>query len=303
MQHMHPVAPAASRFVVFFRPPAETGRRTSRLRILPKAAMNPRSAGEQTAALNWTAWLLGLGLAAGTLALLGVVLPGPLCRLGFLGFDAAVRITRYGAFCGTLAAVLSLSGLILAVLRRHTKYVAGMLAGLALGVLSAAVPYAWLSRIAHLPAIHDVSTDTASPPAYEPDVVAARRGSANTTVYGGSKVAALQAQAYPDIRPMGFAQAWTIVYPAALRTVEELGWKLDSNDPMTGIIEATSASPWFGLRCDVVIRIRGSGTGTRLDVRSESRQGQSDAGYDAHLIRAFRTALYKQLGMHAAERH
>ncbi|MDE2234414.1 MAG: DUF1499 domain-containing protein [Gammaproteobacteria bacterium] len=265
--------------------------------------MNPRSAGEQPVSQRLTALLLMSGAASGALAILGVALPGPLCRFGLLGFDLAVRIIRYAAFCGVLAMVFSLAGLILAVLGRHARYMAGLAAGLVLGILAAGIPYAWLSNIAHLPAIHDISTDTATPPAFEAGVLAARHGSANSATYGGSEVAALQAQAYPDIRPLVLAQAWTIVYPAALRTVQALGWKLDSNDPMTGIIEATSTSRWFGISYDVVIRIRGSGTTTRLDIRSESRQGHSDAGYDAHLIRVFRTALYKQLGMHTTERH
>ena len=87
------------------------------------------------------------------------------------------------------------------------------------------------------------------------------------------------------------------VYAAALQTVEARGWKLVSNDPATGIIEATATTFWFGFKDDVVIRIVPNGTGTRLDIRSESRIGTSDVGRNAQRIRAFRAALYKRLGL------
>lgn len=247
-----------------------------------------------------TAWLC---VFTGALAFLGLILSGPLCRIGVLSFDRAIGMIRLGFYIGIIAVVISLSALAMTALVRQSRYLAAIVTGLVLGMVSVAVPYGWLSKTASLPVIHDISTDTTNPPGYRPDVLSLRKNASNATVYAGNDVARLQSQAYPDIQPLEFKRSWTIVYPAALRTVAKLGWKLDSNDPMTGIIEATATSPWFGMRYDVVIRIRESDKNTRLDVRSESRAGQTDAGYDAHLIRSFSAALYKQLGIQSGEQH
>ena len=58
-----------------------------------------------------------------------------------------------------------------------------------------------------------------------------------------------------------------------------------------GRIEATATTPWIGFKDDVVIRVVGAGTETRVDLRSKSRVGRGDAGMNAKRIRAFRDRL------------
>jgi len=82
------------------------------------------------------------------------------------------------------------------------------------------------------------------------------------------KIAAQQAMSYPNIQPSVFSLFASTVYAAALKTVQTIGWKLDSNAPVVGILEATSTSSWFGFKYDVVIRIRALGNSARLDIRS-----------------------------------
>jgi uncharacterized protein (DUF1499 family) len=53
-------------------------------------------------------------------------------------------------------------------------------------------------------------------------------------------------------------------------------------------IEATDKSFWFGRISDIVIRVRPAGTiGSRVDVRSESREGERDHGRNVARLKAF----------------
>ncbi len=246
--------------------------------------------------------MIPLVLALAVLALLAMVLPGPLYRLGAVGLGTAFRLIRYGAYGGMAAVALGvLALLVCAVTKAPVRPVALTLLTIVLGAVAWGIPYLWLKKAEAVPAIHDITTDTRNPPQFLPDVIALRTAAhaANSTVYGGPEVAALQHRAYPDIRPMIFQQPPATVFAAALSTVKHMGWTLDSAHPRMGIIEASSTTLWFGFTDDVVIRIEAQPDGTRLDIRSESRIGESDVGRNAARIRRFRAMLYHKLGLPA----
>jgi len=52
-----------------------------------------------------------------------------------------------------------------------------------------------------------------------------------------------------------------------------------------GIIEAVARTPILGFRDDVVLRIRPTVDGARIDVRSASRYGRHDLGTNAKRVR------------------
>jgi fatty-acyl-CoA synthase len=53
-------------------------------------------------------------------------------------------------------------------------------------------------------------------------------------------------------------------------------------------IEATDKSFWFGRISDIVIRVRPAGTiGSRVDLRSQSREAGVDHGRNAERLKAF----------------
>ncbi|MGH8289951.1 MAG: DUF1499 domain-containing protein [Steroidobacteraceae bacterium] len=245
----------------------------------------------------WTVPLLGMIM--GIIAILMVLLPGPFYRIGAYGLAGAFTMLKYGAYVGIAAVIISLVGLVVTLAAKRPKYLIGVIIGLVLGILAWGIPYMWLKKAESVPAIHDISTDTVIPPQFQPDVLALRAAShaRNSPAYGGPAVAAKQAAAYPDIKPMLFKLPVTKVFDATLQTAKAMGWKLDSENPATGIIEATSTTFWFGFKDDVVVRIQPQGHETRIDIRSESRIGGSDIGKNAQRIRDFRTELYKQLGM------
>ena len=244
--------------------------------------------------------MVPLMLALAVLAILAMVLPGPLYRLGAVGLGTAFRLIRYGAYGGMVAVALGVLALLLCgVVKASVRPVALALLAIVLGAVAWGVPYLWLKKAESVPAIHDITTDTRNPPQFLPDVIALRTAAhaVNSTVYGGPKVAALQHQAYPDIQPMMFKQPPATVFAAALNTVKHMGWTLDSAHPHTGIIEASSTTLWFGFTDDVVIRIEAQPDGARLDIRSESRIGESDVGRNAARIRRFRAMLDRKLGL------
>ncbi|MHB1542233.1 MAG: DUF1499 domain-containing protein [Steroidobacteraceae bacterium] len=247
-------------------------------------------------------WTLYVVLAAAVLAFLAVLLPGPLYHIRVLSLGGAFRSITYGAYGGLVTTLLGvvLLPVVWVVHRGARRFIAPALV-IVLGGIAWGVPYMWLKKGESVPPIHDITTDTRNPPQFLPDVVALRAAAhaTNSTVYGGPKVAALQKKAYPYIRPMFFKLPASKVFAAALRTVKSMGWKLDSAHPHLGIIEASSTTFWFGFTDDVVIRIESQASGSRLDIRSESRIGESDFGRNAARIMRFRAMLYRKLGLGA----
>ena len=58
-------------------------------------------------------------------------------------------------------------------------------------------------------------------------------------------------------------------------------------NPPKDASEATDTTFWFGFKDDVVVRITPAGSGSRIDVRSVSRVGNSDVGTNAKRITAY----------------
>ena len=140
-----------------------------------------------------------------------------------------------------------------------------------------------------VPAIHDITTDTFNPPQFQ--AITGLRQDAR--VYGASeqwppeKLRAAQQAAYPQVQTF----STELPVPAAVKRAEdtliEMGLALVAVDPVQGMLEATASSYWFGFKDDLVVRIQASDSGSRIDLRSVSRVGQSDLGVNAARIMAF----------------
>ena len=63
-----------------------------------------------------------------------------------------------------------------------------------------------------------------------------------------------------------------------------MGWAIVGSSAGEGRIEATDTTPFFGVKDDIVIRVRAADSGSRVDVRSLSRIGRSDMGTNARRI-------------------
>lgn len=157
--------------------------------------------------------------------------------------------------------------------------------GFFLGAILLAYPGYLAARAYKLPAIRDVTTDTAKPPRFE---VAARLRPRGSNEYQSSNVA-LQRGAYPDIMPLQVLKPPAAAYEAALAVIRKHKWVVvDARAPAgrrEGSIEAVARSLIMGFRDDVAIRVSALGTGAQIDIRSASRYGSHDFGSNASRVR------------------
>jgi uncharacterized protein (DUF1499 family) len=148
-----------------------------------------------------------------------------------------------------------------------------------------------------LPRIHDITTDTQDPPAFVATLAAREAEKGGTAVYGGPELAKQQQAGYPDIVPLKTPLAPDEAFKRALATAQGMsGWIIVKSDPAARTIEGSQRSLFMGFTDDFVIRVGADGTGSRIDMRSESRQGRSDLGANAKRIRAYMGALKPTLG-------
>jgi len=235
--------------------------------------------------------LARLSFLLALLAALIVAACGPAHRYLGIDLDLALAVYRYGFYLAAASMALALATLVpTRPGDRRRGFVAALL-GLLIGLAAAWAPAGWLLDARAAPRINDISTDTAEPPAM---VVTRqmRQGAPNPPAYPGNGVAAQQRAAYPDIVPIML----NIAPDAAFHRVDEvamsMGWDIVARAPAEGRIEAIDISDWFGMTDDIVVHIRPEGSsGTRIDIRSKSRVGESDFGENARRIRTFRDKL------------
>lgn len=214
-----------------------------------------------------------------------VAVSGPLHRYLGIDIEAVIAVFRYGFYLTIAGVALGLATVIpVRPGDRRRGFVAAFLA-IAIGVAGGWVPVTWFLQAQRLPAINDITTDTANPP---PLVVTAqlRRGAPNPPGYSTAS-AALQRAAFPDIVPVVLPVPPDEAFRRADRVAMSLDWDVVARAPAEGRLEAIATSEWFGFRDDIVVRIRAQGAGSRVDIRSKSRIGESDFGGNAERVRTF----------------
>jgi hypothetical protein len=224
----------------------------------------------------------------------------------------AIIIVRSGAL-DIVPALSTLAGaLLLAVIAILLAFGAGIFiwrdglgglreaaAAVLIGLALIAYP-AYLGYRAHqLPAIYDVTTDPIDPPQFDA-IARLRPRDANPIAYQGLYAAEQQRVVYSDIEPDDTSVAPQRVFDVAMKVITKRRWRIvDAQPPhesdtgggpdpraaKDGIIEAVARSLVLGFPEDVVVRIRPTSDGTRLDVRSASRYGRNDLGSNAARVR------------------
>jgi uncharacterized protein (DUF1499 family) len=225
-----------------------------------------------------------LALIAGIAAALLIGGAGPLYR--YAGFDLgqAFGFMTWGVYVAGGALALSVIWVILAAIGRSGEGLVAVVLAVILAVGSAQAPVRMQATAASLPFIHDVTTDTASPPAFV--AIAPMRADAPNGVDYATDPAE-QAKGYPDIKTLNSPLPPAELFEKALAAAQSLKWNVVSSSREEGRIEATDETLWWGFKDDVVIRIQAEGAGSKLDIRSMSRVGKSDIGKNAERIRAF----------------
>jgi uncharacterized protein (DUF1499 family) len=232
------------------------------------------------------AFVLSVGCAAAAAA------AGTGSRLGWWHFRTGFAILTWAAYGALLAAILGLVALIAGRSSKRTV-VLGFLT-IILGLLVAGLPWQMKQRAQQVPAIHDITTDTANPPGFVA-ILGLRHGAPNPAAYGGPSIAAQQQKAYPDLQPLILKAPPQEAFQIALETARKMEWQVVDSDELQGRIEATDTTFWFGFKDDVVVRVAPIDRGSRIDVRSVSRVGKSDVGKNASRIQDYLAKIRKAL--------
>ena len=232
--------------------------------------------------------LVVLGLAF--LALAMCLLAGPGTRQGWWEWLGGIWLLRIAAWLGIAAAIASI--VLIAALAvpkwRFQPWVP--IVSLCAALAAVAPPLILMGRAKSVPPIHDITTDLADPPSFVALAEARNRGP-NKAAYAGAAAAEQQRRAYQDIAPKVVKDAPREAMQKAIDAARSMGWEVVATDSAAGRIEAVDTTAWFGFKDDVVIRIRPEGAGSRVDVRSASRVGESDLGANAQRIRDFLSKL------------
>lgn len=292
-------------------------------------------AGKTSAPARFASVWAWLALIVGIVAIVFVAIAGPLYRHDTVTLGAAFDLLRKGFWIGIAAAAAGAVGLIATLLLRRYVAVIVALFALALGVVSFVWPYVLLRDARSVPPIHDITTNPAAPPQFtalaaerraapngleyggggtgmgkaelgalshffaspagkaSPDHAAAVKACAQ---WGPACLGAVQHAYFPDIRPLEAPNSTpSQAYAAALAMAKAMGWKIAVADAKNRHIEATATTMWFGFKDDVAINVSPSGSGSVVNIRSESRLGLSDIGTNAKRVRAYLSRLRKRL--------
>ena len=227
-----------------------------------------------------------LALISGSGALFGVL--G--AYLHIIPPMAGLMVFAAGALLGGLLTTLvSLVAVFLARGGRNPDGMRMALIGLAVGLGLILIVFAAASPGRGLPPINDITTDLDDPPAFASATVVPAYVGRNMN-YPPEFVEQVR-QAYPDLAPIQLPSPPRKSFEKALVTAERLGWTISANSPERMVFDAEHETPIFHFVDDVTVRVVADGTGSRVDVRSKSRDGQGDVGANAARIRRFRDGL------------
>ena len=211
-------------------------------------------------------------------------------RSGALDIVPALS-TLAGALVLAMVAILLAFAAGIAIWREGVGGVREAVTALLVGVALVAYPLYLGVKAYRLPAIYDVTTDPIDPPRFEA-IARLRPRDANPVTYAGLYTAEQQRAAYSDIEPDLTNSSPQEAYDAALKVITKRKWHIvDARPPQPaapreGRIEAVARTPILGFRDDVVVRVRATTDGARIDVRSASRYGRHDLGANAARVRA-----------------
>jgi uncharacterized protein (DUF1499 family) len=241
-------------------------------------------------------WSSRIALFSASLVAVGVVLHH------FTSFPTPVAINLFQvALAGAALAVLLGLVAVAQIWRRGHGGAVTAAVGIVVPFLVWAWPLTYVPALFSLPPINDVTTDIANPPRFVA-LAKQRPRDANPATYPGERFAKEQQKAYPDVRTFTVDRSVEESFELVEEVVRKLKWRVVAADPPAGgraakggTLEATDQTLVVGFTDDVVVRVEGGGTQSRIDVRSASRYGVGDLGQNATRVRRFLTELYARL--------
>lgn len=241
----------------------------------------PRRAGALSHAGSVALGIALLGCAAVLLMLFGA-------RFGLWDPLKGFQLYRtYFAPVSYIVTGLALVAVLLHLLRKERGGVFWSLVALVIGAAMLAPQVATkLDPPRRAPPIHDITTDTQTPPQFLV-LDDTRDGAQNSLIYGGPEIAEMQEQAYPDIAPILTPLSAPEAFARTQEVAQDMGWDIIATDADALRFEATARTSVFYFADDVVVVVTPQNEGSRIDLRSVSRVGRSDQGVNAARIHAF----------------
>lgn len=253
-----------------------------------------------------------LWAALALLAWFAVAVFGP--KFGVIGWQTGflTMVVGAGPILMGVVALIALIALLIAFFRKPRG--AWWKAALALAIPLAL--FAGLMAVraqgSAVPPIHDVSTDLRNPPAFSAKTLAAREewGANPIHDYGtplgelemwSSMDGELAAKNHADIIAENYSELQPIVLGGATQdealdaivaAMGEIGLSDVHRNAEDGTVEGVAETFAFGFRDDVVARVDEG----QIDLRSVSRVGLSDLGYNAARVEELADAIEARLG-------
>ena len=231
--------------------------------------------------------LIGNFTLGGALIMLLVALGSlVLARYGIIGKLPGFRYFMMTLWPFAALAVIAVIGIVIGMVRKRgagwRNPVALLLSLVMLGVFYTQV----IAPARSAPFMHDISTDVDDPPQFR--TLALRDD--YLEMYEGDIEAWRSAhrENYPEMEPVIIEQSPDLVIADARALAEDRGWEIAEYSPEAGRLEATATAGFIRFFDDVVVEVTPIADGSsRVDMRSISRVGGSDLGYNAARIRAF----------------
>ena len=235
--------------------------------------------------------LSGAALLILALAPLGTALGWWDFRFGLYSMMPAV------GYAAAAAVVLAVATLALGWSRVRARGRLVLAVALVMGAILAYVPWNYQRIRSTLPPIHDITTDTDNPPAFVAVLPARAAENAGSVIYDMQSCRSCRRGRIPISRRSWPRCRWR---RRSIRRSRSPGRCRDGpllpSMPVPAASRRSSRAAGSDFTDDVVIRISGDEAGSRIDMRSTSRQGRSDYGVNVARIRAYMTALRQRLG-------
>jgi len=225
--------------------------------------------------------------------LLIILVTGP---LGYKFLDVSLQTSLVSLLVSLSGgALVFLIGLVYLVIAMRSDLVRNrnlVIVSMILGLLPVGIMGPQMAAAVDVPPIHDITTDTANPPEFVA-IVPLRKNAPNGYEYGATeawpaeKLGATTMEAYPGLKPIESDLSVADAVDRAEATLLAMGLEVVAVDRDAGVVEATATTFWFGFKDDMVVRVVDDGEGSRIDLRSMSRVGQSDVGANADRITDF----------------
>lgn len=220
------------------------------------------------------------------IAVLLVVLAGPLYQFGMIDLATAFTGFKFGVFAGIAALILLAIQLLF---KRNTASIGSALISAVLAITAIAIPLSMMNTAKNVPPIHDISTDLMNPPQFVA-IALLRADAPNPVAYDGIETAEQQRIGYPELQTLRYDQTQPELVAASTQAIENLGWELvniDADKDIIEAIEATDITACFGFKDDIVVRITDSENERLVDIRSKPRIGGGDLVKNAARIHGF----------------